>query len=166
MISSINFLTFLSIGFSFLSNRRIGNPRSFEVGFGVNNKIAKWLSEGSGWIIEKIRSHFVNIVKYLPLRGNSYLPLPEELRHPMKGLINLKNTDDKCFMWCHNRHLNPQKKNPQKITGLDRESAKKLDYSGITFPVTINDIKQIEKQNKININLFGYDIVKKIYLPS
>ena len=27
--------------------------------------------------------------------------------------------------------------------------------------MTINDINQIEKQNKININLFGYDIVKK-----
>ena len=76
----------------------------------INNKIAKWLTEGSGWLIEKIRSHFVNIVKYLPLRGNSYLPLPEELRHHKKGLINLKNEDDKCFLWCHVRHLNPPKK--------------------------------------------------------
>ena len=39
--------------------------------------------------------------------------------------------------------------------------AKKLDYSGITFPVTVNQISRIEKQNKININLFGYDNKKK-----
>ena len=63
----------------------------------INNKIAFWLSEGSGWTIVEIRSHFVNIFKYLPLRGNSYIPLPEELRHHNKGLINIKNTDDKCF---------------------------------------------------------------------
>ena len=56
----------------------------------INNKIAVWLSEGSGWIIVEIRSHYVNIVKYLPLRGNSYIPLPNELRHHNKGLINLK----------------------------------------------------------------------------
>ena len=56
----------------------------------INNKIAVWLSEGSGWTIEEIRSHFVNIVKYLPLRGNSYIPSPKELRNSMCGLINLK----------------------------------------------------------------------------
>ena len=131
----------------------------------INNKIAVWLTEGSGWIIVEIKSHYVNIVKYQPLRGNSYLPLPEELRNSKKSLINLKNEDDKCLMWCHNRHKNPQKKDPQRIKMVDRESVKKLDYSGITFPVTINDINQIEKQNRININLFGYDIVKKSIYP-
>ena len=59
----------------------------------------------------------------------------------------------------------PIKKNPQKISELDRELAKKLDYSGITFPVTINQINRIEKQNKININLFGYDSERKSAFP-
>ena len=131
----------------------------------INNKIAVWLSEGSGWIIVEIRSHYVNIVKYLPLRGNSYIPSPKELRNSMCGLINLKNIDNECFRWCHNRHLNPRKKNPQRITKEDRESVKGLDYTGITFPVTINQINRIEKQNKINIYLFGYDTVKKRPYP-
>ena len=61
----------------------------------INNKIAFWLSEGSGWTIVEIRSHFVNIVKYLPLRGNSYIPTPEELRHHNKGLTYPKNIDNK-----------------------------------------------------------------------
>ena len=123
----------------------------------INNKIATWLSEGSGWTIEVILQHYVNIVKYLPLRGNSYLPLPEELRNSKKGLINLKNEDDKCFLWSHIRHLKPQKKDPQRIKLSDKEFAKKLDYSGITFPVTINQISQIERQNQIRINVFGYN---------
>ena len=131
----------------------------------INNKIAVWLSEGSGWTIVEIRSHFVNIVKYLPLRGNSYIHSPEELRNSMCGLINLKNIDNKCLLWSLVRHLNPRKKNPQRITQSDREFAKRLDFSGITFPVTINQINRIEKQNKININLFGYDTVKKAVFP-
>ena len=131
----------------------------------INNKIAVWLSEGSGWTIVEIRSHYVNIVKYLPLRGNSYVQLPKELCHHNKGLINLKNIDNKCLLWCLNRHLNPQKVHPERITKSDRESAKNLDFSGITFPVTIIDIYLIEIQNKININLFGYDTVKKSIYP-
>ena len=131
----------------------------------INNKIAFWLSEGSGWTIVEIQSHYVNIVKYLPLRGSSYIPLPIELRNSMKGLINLQNNDDKCFLWDHVRHLNPRKVHPERITQSDREFAKVLDYSGISFPVTRNQINRIEKQNKINISLFGYDTVKKAVFP-
>ena len=53
--------------------------------------------------------------------------------------------------------MNPEKKNPQRITQSDREFAEnKLDYSGINSPVTINQIPKIEKQSQININVFGY----------
>ena len=119
--------------------------------------IARWLSEGSGWVFELVLSHNINIVSYFPLKGKSYIKLPEELRHPKKGLINPKNEDNICFLWCHNRYLNPLKGNPERITKADRESVKKLDYTGVTFPVTLSDMKRIEEQNKININVFGYD---------
>ena len=124
----------------------------------IENKVAVWLSEGSQWVIEVILGHYINIVKYVPIRGNSYLPLPIELRNPTKGLSNLKNEDDKCFLWCHVRHLNPQKHHPERIKLSDREFAKTLDYSGITFPVTIKQIPPIERQNGININVFGYEV--------
>ena len=122
----------------------------------INNKIAEWLSEGSGWVIEDIQHHYVDIVKHIPLRGSSYLPLPEELRNSKKGLINLKNSDNKCLIWNLVRQRNPRKKYPQKITGSDYEFIKGLVLSRIDFPVTINQIPLIEKRNKININVFGY----------
>ena len=122
----------------------------------INNKIAEWLSEGSGWIIVEILSHFVNIVKYLPLRGSSYIPSPEAVRNSMCGLINLKNKDDKCLLWCLVRYFNPRKVHPERITKDDMEFAKRLNFRGITYPVTRNQINRIEKQNNININLYGY----------
>ena len=118
--------------------------------------IAGWLSEGSGWVFELVLSHNINIVSYFPLRGTSYIKLPEELCHPMKTLVNPKNEDNRCFLWCHNRYLNPLKVHPERITKADRESVKKLDYTGVTFPVTLSDMKKIEKQNQININVFGW----------
>ena len=122
----------------------------------IRNKIADWLSEGSNWVIELILDHYLNIIGYTPLRGSSYLPLPKELKNSMKGLINLQNEDEKCFLWCHVRKLNPIKRNPQRITLKDEELAKTLDYSGISFPVSYKDYNKIEKQNQININVFGY----------
>ena len=131
----------------------------------INNGIAKWLSEGSGWVIEKIEEHNENIVEFLPLRGSSYIELPVELRNSKKGLINLKNKDNKCAIWCIVRHLNPQKKNPQRIKISDEEFIKKLDLKGITFPVTIKQFDQIENQNKININVFSYDNIERELRP-
>ena len=123
----------------------------------ILNKIAQWISEGSGWNIERIENHYINIVKYEPMKGNSYIKLPQELRNSAKGLINMKNEDNECFRWCHIRHLNPQDKDPQRIKKSDKEYIDKLDYTGIEFPVTIKQLNKIEKQNKININVFGYE---------
>ena len=91
------------------------------------------------------------------MRGGSYLDLPKVLENPKKGLINPINEDNKCLLWCHVRHLNPEKRNPQRIKLTDKEFAKKLDYSGVSFPVKIKDISKIEIQNQINISVFGYE---------
>ena len=77
--------------------------------------IDNWINEGSGWIIEFIESQYINISTYRPLSGSSYMDLPVELRSPRKGLINIKNKDKKCFLWCHVRHINPSNKHPERI---------------------------------------------------
>ena len=43
------------------------------------------------------------------------MDLPIELRSPRKGLINIKNKDEKCFLWCHVRHINLLNKHPERI---------------------------------------------------
>ena len=123
----------------------------------ILNIIAKWISEGSGWTMESVDNNYLNIVEYKPMKGSSYIKLPSELDNPKKGLINLKNNDNECFRWCHIRRLNPQDKDPQRIKKSDKEYINKLDYSGIEFPVTVKQYNKIEKQNEININVFGYE---------
>ena len=70
----------------------------------------------------------------------------------MKGLINIKRNDNKCFLWCHFRHLNPLKVHPEKTKKFSD-----LDYKGIEFPVSRNDFGKIEKKNNTCINVFFYE---------
>ena len=121
------------------------------------NQISRWISEGSGWTIKSVDSHYLNIAKYEPMKGSSYIKLPSELRNSKKGLINMKNEDNECFRWCHIRHINPQEKYPQRIKKADRQYVEKLDYSGVEFPVSVKHYNKIEKHNSININVFGYE---------
>ena len=123
----------------------------------ILNVIDKWVSEGSAWVIDRIDSHYINVITYTPLHGSSYTELPMELKNPKKGLINIRNKDDECFRWCHIRHLNPQEKNPQRIKKVDKKMINDLNYDGIDFLLSQKHYNKVEKQNIIRINVFGYE---------
>ena len=74
-----------------------------------------WINNGSGWNVESIKSQYINISTYRPLSGSFYIDLPVELRSQRKGLISIKNKDQKCFLWCHVRHINPSNEHPERI---------------------------------------------------
>ena len=120
-------------------NDDYGLDQSFqEIIYRVDN----WISHGSGWIVEEIRNQHLNVSSYSPLIGSTYIKLPIELQHPMKGLINIQNNDNnKCFLWCHVRHLNLVGKKLQRIRKIDEEIVNRLNYGGIYFPVSKKDLK-------------------------
>ena len=51
----------------------------------ILNVIDKLVSEGSGWVIDRTDSHYINITLYKPLNGSSYVKLPSKLQHSGKG---------------------------------------------------------------------------------
>ena len=75
----------------------------------ILEKIAKFQSMGSGWRFHSVIRLELHTVQYNPLRGETYLPLPEELA-VKKAIINMKNDVNKCFLWCVLRALNPRDK--------------------------------------------------------
>ena len=74
-----------------------------------------------------------------------------------KGLINIKNNHQKCFLWCHVRHINPVKIHPKRITREDKKLVNDLNYDEIEFLVREKDFSKIEKKNNICINVFCYE---------
>ena len=92
--------------------------------------------------------------------------MPIELKHPKKGLINIKNNDQKCFLWCHVRHIT-LKEHPERIKNVDRDIACSLNYDKIKAPVEEKDFGKIEVQTNICVNVFGYEnqLLFPIYVP-
>ena len=64
----------------------------------------------------------------------------------MKNLSNIKSNDNKCFLWCHIRHLNLVKTHPERIAKEDKSMINDLDYEGIEFPVSKKDYCRNERQ--------------------
>ena len=75
-------------------NHRYKLNKSFQE---ILYRIDAWINEGSVWIVESIESQYINITTYKSLVGSSYIDLPIELPSPRKGLVNIKNSDQKCF---------------------------------------------------------------------
>ena len=92
--------------------------------------------------------------------------MPIELKHPRKGLINIKNNYQKCFLWYHVRHINPVNEHPGRILKIDRDFANNVKYDGIEFPVQEKDFNKIEVQNNICVNVFRYEngLVFPVYI--
>ena len=135
-------------------NHRYKLNKSFQE---ILYRIDAWINKGPGWIVESIESQYIYITTYKPLLGISYIDLPIELRSPRKGLINIKNNDQKFFLWCHVRHINPVEEHPGRIKKTDKRIASNLNYEKIEFPVQEKDFNKIEVQNNICINVFGYE---------
>ena len=64
----------------------------------VLETLAKFQRQGSNWRFHSVLSLDLYTVKYEPLGGSSYIPLPAFLA-AKKAIINLKNEDDECFKW-------------------------------------------------------------------
>ena len=64
----------------------------------VLESLAQFQRKGSNWRFRSGLSLDLHTVKYVPLGGSSYIPLPRFLA-AKKAIINLKNEDVECFKW-------------------------------------------------------------------
>ena len=117
---------------------------------------------GSGWRLHSIIKLELHTASYNPLRGETWIALPKELANK-KAIINMKNKDNKCFLWCVLRALNPKDNNSEIIDKKLKEKENTLNMEGIEYPVSLKDIDKFEKQNpSIFITVFGYE-EKSVY---
>ena len=118
------------------------------------------------WLgVDEIFHVDLNMTQYTLLNGSSYTPLPNKLSSK-KTIINLKNFDNKCFMWSVLTALHPveQRKSPIRLHHY-QQYEDELNFYGIEFPVTLHKIGKSEWQNNISINVFGFeDVLFPIYV--
>ena len=122
---------------------------------GIEGGIENYQETGSAWYFKEVEKLEIHTVEYNPTKGSSYIPLPGWISNK-KAIVNLKNKDEKCFLWCILRYLYPRDRDEEQLTGL-----KKYEFSlktkGITFPMKLKDITKFEKLNPElpGINVFS-----------
>ena len=130
------------------------NEINFDNAFAtILETIEVWQRNGSNWVIERIETLWINIAQYQPLRGGSYIELPEKLKNK-KAIINVQNTDDNCLRWALRSALFPADININRTSTYSTNDG--LDFTGIDAPTPISQIKKVDKLNNLAINVFGW----------
>ena len=129
----------------------------------IIEKINIYQQNGSGWYFKEIVHLEVHTADFNPMRGSSYIQLPDWIMRK-KALLNIKNKDNKCFLWCVLRYLHPKGKNAELLTDL-KQYENSLNTKGIKFPVRVKDISKFERLNPDlpGINVFSVNENNKFY---
>ena len=104
----------------------------------------------------------MDVAKYKPLKGSSYIDLPQQLKLK-KAIVNVQNKDQQCFKWSVLAALFPVDKDSQRVSKYTQHEDK-LDWTGLTFPVSLQDIPKFERRNHISVNVYGFDVKTSVHL--
>ena len=120
-------------------------------------------SEGSGWVLVGVISLVLHTTKWEPIDGSSYIPLDPYLANK-KAIINMKNEDDKCFMWCVLRALYPKNDHPERIDKDLKSKQDIINMKDIHYPVSLKAIDHFEHLNpNISISVLGYNKEDRVF---
>ena len=71
----------------------------------IISNMQKYFGTDSGWIIDLVIDHKINVLRYNGLSVSSY-QISKGIGPPKRRLANIRNTDgNKCFTWCLVRYL-------------------------------------------------------------
>ena len=105
----------------------------------------------SRFVFDEVLHLDANFYQLNLTRGSSYLSLPDWLVKK-KTIVNPHNEDEECFKWAVIAAENVGMTDPQRVSNL-RKFTNNYDWSGLKFPVSIENIKDFEMNNDISINV-------------
>jgi len=109
--------------------------------------------EGSGWVIKKYLKLAIDMYEIRVARGASYLPTPEKFANAKCGLINIQNTEQKCFMWCMRYHQSKQGPTDRRASVLSNIQDK-YSYENIDFPASYDDSQVRGAQQGLHLRIY------------
>jgi hypothetical protein len=117
----------------------------------------------SGWALFDLLFLEINIIKYNPTRGSCYKGSKEFIS---RGILNVKNNDDFCFLYSLAAALFPAKSNKTHPSSYKKHVYNYFNIKNLSFPFYYGDTKKFEDQNpSLSISIFTLDEKLKICGP-
>ena len=117
--------------------------------------------EGSGFTLKSVQECTVNVATYDVIGGSSFIELPAYIQNK-KATVNIKNTDDKCFLYSLSYVRNPPNSNVPNQPYHYKKDLANFNVDGLKFPLPIKQIPKFENQNpEFSVNVYAVDEEKE-----
>ena len=135
----------------------------------IYKRYDSFVQRGSGWVLKKVSKFSVSIMKFKLFQGGCLSTLlPRELRKK-RCCVSIKNIPkNKCFFYCVVAALceNTTKKNKYRKSNQHDKIIELLPFDNMEGPVSIQEIKYLEKNSCVSVNVYGYDKIPYPYYIS
>ena len=135
----------------------------------IYKRYDSFVQRGSGWVLKKVSKFSVSIMKFKLFQGGCLSALlPREL-HKKRCCVSIKNIPkNKCFFYCVAAALceNTTKKNKYRKSNQHDKIIELLPFDNMEGPVSIREIKYLEKNSCVSVNVYGYDKIPYPYYIS
>ena len=122
--------------------------------------------QGSGWTLQNVEKLDLDIARFNPIGGSSFIPSPDCIKNT-HCCLNIQNEDELCFLYCvaASALKIDYKKQPHR-THHYLNAIKDFNIDGLTFPLPPNQIPKFEKQNQdYSVNVFYLDEETNTIMP-
>ena len=113
--------------------------------------------------MDKLITLDLHLLEFDQLQATSYIPLPTCIQN-RKAVINIKNKDEKCFLWSviaglyGDSHAEFDKRLSHYL-----EYEKEFNLQGVQFPMALKDIPKFERLNNVSVSVYAWDQEGFIY---
>ena len=124
----------------------------------IQNRNATFIRHESGLVLKSVDMATLSIGQYNALAGSAFVELPDLLRKK-RAVINVKNTDNRCFAYavlCAKYSGKAYAKNKCDPKQYEKYFAQERVLAGLTYPVKISDLKSVERRLEQPINVVSF----------
>jgi len=111
----------------------------------IMSAIEIFKQNGSNWLFDHVIKASARTGAYRPLQRSADVKSPKQLIDK-RAVLNIKNDDEYCFLYCIVAHLHSVKQHAARSKQY-RQYFKELNYEGLSFPLKVCDVAKFEVMN-------------------
>ena len=141
-----------------LMTRQYNGPNDLDM---LNSELETRMQEQemnqSGWCMQRFIKRTMYIHRFYPTGGCT-----TELPFTSRYILNIKNTDNKCLLWCLIAYLHPAKDHSYRVSNYNKPEY--IDViklpNGVTPPYDYYHLKKIQELNKDKVLFNVFNLIK------
>ena len=129
----------------------------------ISRRVEEFHELESGFVYLETLNIALKVSKFKPHRAGGYIETPADIQKK-KAIRNIKNNDNLCFVYCIVAALINLEVDDETNPEYYKPHFDKLDVEGIEMPPSFEDIRKIEKKNKLCINIYGLNAENEVII--